>query len=248
MTLISILIVLISRLRCSWIELFRGPVGILVYGILVFGVVRYTHESARYHFLFYPIVLATLAAASMQLAGLGRGFLVFAAVFLLSGDFSPSHIAAVDKPSVAFRTGPFAQKARLWFPRADFESAADYLRNVVKKAPDDLFVVRACPPIARLFQARRYASFYRRSSLRFYELSRERGTRDLWEGRLLLSSFEELREASRSDQTVWLVQPSWRANQFQPEAIWGGRLERVTQELLSRDGGIQVLRVSLKRQ
>jgi len=248
MTFISIAAVLMSRLRCSWIELFRGPVGILVYGILVFGLVRYTHESARYHFLFYPVVLATLAVAALQLAGLGRGFLVFAAAFMLSGDFSPSHIAAAGQPSVAFRTGPFAQKMQLWYPRADYEGAADYLRNVVNESPNDLFVVRACPPMARHFQPRRYASYHPRSSLRFYELSRERGTRDLWERRLLLSNFEELREASRSDQTVWLIQPLWRANQFQPEVIWGGRLERVTQEFLSRDGGIQVLRVSLKRQ
>ena len=247
MTLVSIAAVLMSRLRCSWIELFRGPVGILVYGILVFGLVRYTHESARYHFLFYPVVLATLAAAALQLAGLGRGFLIFAAAFMLSGDFNPSHIAAAGKPSVAFRTGPFAQKAQLWYQRADYEGVADYLRKVVKETPDDLFVVRACPPVARQFQPRRYASYHPRSSLRFYELSRERGTRDLWERRLLLSNFEELREASRSDQTVWLIQPLWRATEFQPEAIWGGRLERVTQEFLSRDGGIQVLRVSLKR-
>ena len=79
------------------------------------GLVRYTRESARYHFLFYPVVLATHAAAALQLAGLGRGFLMFAAAFMLSGDFNPSHIAAADKPSVAFRTGPFAQKARLWY-------------------------------------------------------------------------------------------------------------------------------------
>jgi len=247
MTLISIAAVLISRLRCSWIELFRGPVGILVYGILIFGLVRYPRESTRYHFLFYPVVLATHAAAALQLAGHGRGFLMFAAAFTLSGDFNPLHIAEADKPSVAFRTGPFAQKEQLWYPRTDYEGVADYLRKVVTEAPDDLFVVRACPPVARQFQPRRYASYLPRSAFGFYDWSRERGTRDVWERRLLLSNFEELREASRSDQTVWLICPMWIATQFQPEVVWGGRLERVTQEFLSRDGRIQVLRVSLKR-
>ena len=137
---------------------------------------------------------------------------MFAAAFMLSGDFNPSHIAAADKPSVAFRIGPFAQKAQLWYPRPDYESVADYLREVVKEAPDDLFVVRACPPVARQFHPRRYATYLPRSSFRFYELSRERGTRDVWERRLLLSTFEELREASRSDQTVWLIRPLWRAD------------------------------------
>ena len=156
--LLSAAALLMSRSRCSWVEIFRGPAGILVYGILVFGLVRYTRDSARYHFLFYPVVLAT-AAAALQLAGLGRGLLMFAAAFMLSGDFNPSHIAAADKPSVAFRIGPFAQKARLWYPRPDYESTANYLREVVKEAPDDLFVVRACPPVAREFHPRRYATY-----------------------------------------------------------------------------------------
>jgi hypothetical protein len=243
--LLSAAALLISRSRCSWVEIFRGPAGILVYGILVFGLVRYTRDSARYHFLFYPVVLAT-AAAALQLAGLGRGLLMFAAAFMLSGDFNPSHIAAADKPSVAFRIGPFAQKARLWYPRPDYESTANYLREIVKESPDDLFVVRACPPVAREFHPRRYATYLPRSGLGFYEWSRERGTRDVWERRLLLSTLEELREASQSDQTVWLIRPLRWAAQLQPEVIWGDRLERVTQEFSSRDGAIQVLRVSLK--
>ncbi len=77
----------------------------------------------------------------------------------MSGDFNPYHIAAAGQPSVAFRTGPFAQKARLWYPRPDYQSTANYLREVVKDAPDDLFVVRDCPPLAREFHPRRYATY-----------------------------------------------------------------------------------------
>ncbi|PYV41554.1 MAG: hypothetical protein DMG06_16715 [Acidobacteria bacterium] len=246
LTLLSIAVLLMSRARASWIEIFRGPAGILVYGILVFGLVRYFRESARYHFPFYPLVLAAEAAAALQLAGLWRGLLLFVAAFTVSGDFNPSHIAAAGKPSAEFRTGPFAEKEDLWYPRPDYQSVADYLRKLGKAAPDALFVVHYCPPVARQFLPRRYASYLPRSSFGFYEWSRERGTRDVWKGRLLLSTWQELREATRSDPVVWLVRPLSVAAQLQPEVVWGERLQRVTQEFLSRDGRIEVLRVSLK--
>jgi hypothetical protein len=56
--------------------------------------------------------------------------------------------------------------------------------------------------------------------------------RDVWKQRLLLSTPEELREASRSDQTVWLVRPLWMAAQLQPEVVWGERLKQVTPRIL----------------
>lgn len=247
LTLLSIAVLLISRSNASWIGIFRGPTGILVYGILVFSLLRYFYESTRYHFLFYPVVLATVMAASYQLAGLWRGLLLFAAAFAVSGDFNPSHIAAAGKPSAEFRTGPFADKENLWYPRLDYQSVADYLRKVSKEAPDALFVVHYCPPVARQFQPRRYASYLPRSNFVFYEWSRERGTRDVWKRRLLLSTWEELLEATRADQVVWLARPFSLARQLQPDAVWGERLERVTQEFLSRDSRIEVLRVSLRR-
>ncbi|MCI0418110.1 MAG: glycosyltransferase family 39 protein [Acidobacteria bacterium] len=246
LALLSIAVLLMSRARAPWIEIFRGPAGILVYAILVFGVFRYFYESTRYHFLFYPVVLATVMAASYQLAGLWRGLLLFVAAFTLSGDFNPSHIAAAGKPSAAFRTGPFAEKEDLWYPRPDYQSAADYLQRISRNAPDALFVVHYCPPVARQLQLRRYASYLPRSSFGFYHWSRERGTRDIWKRRLLLSTREELREASRSDQAVWLIRPLSVAAQLQPEVVWGERLERVAREFLSRDGRIEVLKVSLK--
>ncbi len=159
LTLLSIAILLISRARTSWIEIFRGPAGILIYGILVFGLIRYFFESTRYHFLFYPVVLAAQATAALQLAGLWRGLLLFVAAFTVSGDFSPYHIAAAGTPSASFRTGPFAKKRNLWYPRPDYQSVADYLQKVGEDAPDALFVIHNCPPLARQFQPRRYASY-----------------------------------------------------------------------------------------
>ena len=247
LTLLSIAVLLMSRARASWFELLSGPTGILVYAILVFGVLRYFYESTRYHFLFYPVVLATVAAAAIQLAGLWRGLLLFVAAFVASGDFNPSHIAAAGELSTALRTGRFAAKAGLWYPREDYQSVADYLRNISKNAADSLVVVCYCPPLTGQFQPLRYASYIPRWTFEFYEWSRERGTRDVWRGRLLLSTWEELREVSQSDQEVFLIRPWWVAETLPPEAVWGQRLERVTREFLSRDGRIEVLRVSLGR-
>ena len=246
LTLLSIAVLLKLRARSSWMETFLGPVGILVYGILVFGLVRFVYESTRYHFLFYPVVLAAQASAAFQLAGLRGGLLLFVAAFTLSGDFSPSHIAAASKPTVAFRTGPFAEKGNLWYYRPDYQSAAEYLQKANNDTPDALFVVFACPPVARQFQPQRYASYVPRTGFGFYEWSRERGTRDVWKRRLLLSTEEELREATRSDRVVWLARPLSIAAQLQPEVVWGERLDHVTQQFLSRDARIEVLRVSLK--
>lgn len=245
LALLSLAGLLIQRARTSWFEIIRGPAGILVYGIVVFGVLRYFYGSTRYSFLFYPVVLAAVGAAAVQLAGARRGPLLFVAAFAMSGDFSPSHIAAAADSSVAFRTGSFARKEALWYPRADYRSVADYLQKAAQDKPDALFVVHYCPPVARQFQPRRYASYLSRSSYAFYEWSRDRGTRDVWKQRLLLSTFEELREATRADGQVWLVRPFSAAARLQPEAVWGKRLASVTQEFVSRDGRIEVLKVSL---
>ncbi|MBM3804750.1 MAG: hypothetical protein FJW26_20855 [Acidimicrobiia bacterium] len=183
----------------------------------------------------------------MELAGLWRGFVLFAAAFNASGDFSPSHIASAGEPSVAFRLGPFADKEELWYPRPDYESGAGFLQRVAAQSPSALFVVHHCPPVARQFRPERYATYLSRSSLGFYEWSRERGTRDVWEGRRLLSTWEELREISRSDTQVFLMRPLTVMAQLRPEGIWPERLDRVTREFLSRDGRTEVLRVLLKR-
>src|SRR5262249_35010161 len=158
------------------------------------------------------------------------------ATFTLSGDFSPSHIAAADKPAAAFRTGPFAGKGNLWYPRPDYQSVADYLQKADNNTPGAPFVVFACPPVARQVQPQRYARYVPRRSFGFYEWSRERGTRDVWKRRLLLSTQEELREATRSDRVVWLARPLSIAAQLQPEVVWGERLQQMTREFLSLDG------------
>jgi hypothetical protein len=246
LTLLSIAVLLISRARSPWVEIFRGPPGILVYGILVFGVIRYFRESTRYSFLFYPVALTTVAAAAQQLAGLGRGVILFVASFAISGDFDPRHIAAAGEPSAAFRMGPFAAKEQLWYPREDYQSVAQYLRKIAADKPEALFVVHYGAPLARQFKPLRYASYMPRSAYGFYEWSREGGTRDIWKRRLLLSTPQELREASRSDREVWLVRRLQLISQLRPEAVWGERLERVDREFVSRDGRIEVLRVSLK--
>lgn len=247
LTLLSIAVVLIARAQSSWIELFRGPGGMLIYAIFVFGLLRYFYESTRYQFLFYPVVLATLAAAALQLGGLWKGCLLFAAAFTLSGDFDPQHIAAAAEPSTAFRTGPFAARENLWYPRPDYQSVADYLQGIRTDVADVLFLVHYCPPLKLQFQPLRYALYVPRWTFAFYEWSRERGTRDVWKGRLLLSTWEEVREVSQADREVVLIRPLEVAEKLQPEAVWGERLERVDRKFLSRDGRIEVLRVSLKR-
>ncbi len=246
LTLLSIAVLLISRARSAWAEIFRGPPGILVYGILVFGVICYFREATRYSFLLYPAALTTVAAAAHQFAGLGRGVILFVAAFAVSGDFDPRHIAAAGEPSVAFRMGPFTAKEDLWLPREDYQSVAQYLRKIAAEKPEALFVVHYGAPIARQFQPPRYASYMPRSAYGFYEWSREGGTRDIWKRRLLLSTPQELREASRHDRVVWLVRRLLSISQLRPEAVWGERLERVDREFVSRDGRIEVLRVSLR--
>ncbi|MEW5975900.1 MAG: glycosyltransferase family 39 protein [Acidobacteriota bacterium] len=245
--LLSLAILLGSRAPAQWSEILRGPVGIVVYAFLSLALLRYYYESTRYSFFFYPVVLATLASAAVQLVGLQRAPLVFLACFLICGDFDLRHVVTTGDPVVAFRTGPFVDRRRLWYPRADYRGVARYLRGIAAKAPRDLFVIYYCPPIAREFQPQRYASYLSQSSYTFYEWSRAGGTRDIWEGRLLMSTPEELREVSRSDRQVWLARPVREGAELRPSDIWGERLERAEREFLSSDSQIEVLRVWLKK-
>jgi hypothetical protein len=63
---------------------------------------------------------------------------------------------------------------------------------------------------------------------------------------LLLSTPQELREASQNERAVWLVRPIQADPDIRLDAVWGERLENVDTRFVSRDGRIEVLRVLLR--
>ncbi len=243
---LSLGFLLVRKVRASWLDLLRGPEGFLAYGLIVFGLLAYYYDAMRYFFLFYPAVWATVAAAALRLVGPSRGILVFCAAFALSGDFDPRHLAAAGGEGAAFRTGPFESKASLWYPRLDYRGVADHLREVAAAEPGSLFIVVNSPPLGRLFDDLNYASYLARDSFVFYEWSRNRGSRDVWKNRLLLSEPSEVRDAALPYKTVRLVRPLSFASTLEPRLVWGERLQGVDQEFVSGDGRIEVLMVRLR--
>ncbi|MCG8652718.1 MAG: hypothetical protein MI861_22960, partial [Pirellulales bacterium] len=242
---VAILAALAHKRRAQWLTLLSGPAGTLVYGLVALGVLRYFSETTRYSFIFYPFVVATLAAGAFHAIGLSRGLVLFAAAFAVSGDFDPRHIRSAGGQHAAFRTGPFTDRDGVWYPRRDYESVAEHLSRVTVDEPDSLFVVSNCPPVARAFDHANYATYLSRSGRLFYQQSRLGGARDVWNNRLLLSTPEDLREASRYVNTVRLVREVGTPAET-PESVWGDRLASAATEFMSPDNRIEVLRIRLR--
>jgi hypothetical protein len=236
---------LLDRNR-PWLEIVASPAGIAAYGILSFGLLRYFYESVRYQYFLYPLFLTVMATASARLLGKTRGACVFLVLFALCGDFSPGHIARVGGDEIGFRMGRFRDRREIWYPRSDYRSAAAALAQFARRATP--VVIGTCEPVAYYFKGD-FVRYLDRSEFPFWEQSRDKGARELWTQRPLLSTAEELRRWSAGYREILLVRRlPGDANELDPQRVWPERLIAVTEEFRSMDGGVDIVRVALSLQ
>lgn len=76
-------------------------------------------------------------------------------------------------------------------------------------------------------------------------MCRERGTRELWSGRRLLSTFDDMKEYTQKAKSVWLVlYPGWGS--LDPVALWPGRVKSVDVCKPGADKRIEVWKIELR--
>ncbi|MCB1019477.1 MAG: hypothetical protein KDC27_06090, partial [Acidobacteria bacterium] len=233
------------RGRRAWLATLGSPAGVAAYSIACLGLVRYFYEGTRYHFFLYAVLLAAVAVAAAHLLGANRGAAVFLAVFALGGDFHPLHIADPAGEEASLRMGRFAGLDPLWYPRADYRSAAEALRELADNGQTGV-VIGTAEPVAYAFEGQ-FARYLDRSEYPFHEQSRRAGTVEVWAGRRLLSTAEELRAWSKPYGAMLLVRRyPGDARELDPKAVWGDAAE-AERVWVSRDGGVDIVRVTLPR-
>jgi hypothetical protein len=167
-------------------------------------------------------------------------------LFALSSDFDPRHLVGVTGPEASFRMGVFEDREATWYPRYDYASPADFLRTRADPQQRIPIVVVGLPTVSHYLDLD-HAVFYPLGQPIFLMVSRERGTRELWSQRPLLSTEEALRNYTAGARAVWLVRLTAVERQpFQVTEVWADRLLDAHREFVSRDGLIEVLSVALR--
>ena len=250
---------LLSALRLSMPLLLRRPAVMVLYFVLCLAVLNTLYPSTRYAFFFYPLVLLVLlqslpnawAALSLSRTRYGQVLNTWAPVglgvviFMMTSDWNPVHLIQVTAPDVNFRVGRFSAFADTWYPRSDFASPAQFLNAHADAAVGAPVVVLGQPPVSEHLR-REHAVYYPQHDPRFFNVSRERGQRDLWSGQQLLSTPEGLRHYTRNRHTVWLVRSvAARQHPFRIADVWPRRLRHWEQAFVSEDARLEVIRVTL---
>ena len=219
------------------------------------------YVSTRYLFFIYPIILSTILLSAKELTqkfvGTRENFkkaqvtaitaLLCLGSFAFSKDFNPKHIVQVTTERVGFRKFEYNRFARTWYFRHDYRSPAEFINQNVSEEDAPRIIVVDQPPVS-YYLKEEHAVYYSRNGDRFSNVSRERGTVDLWSNNQLLSTKQNLREYTKEITTVWLIRSSSPEMQrFRIEEVWDTRLKSVSRMFLSIDGRIEVVQVKLEK-
>ncbi len=221
-------------------------------GVLTSGF----YAGMRFSYFIYPVALYTVALSILQItksalprcmerAEVIAGCLCLA-LFALSSDFNPRHLIGVTQPEASFRIGIFEGRGSTWYPRYDYAAPAEFLEAQALAGQQTPIIVAGLPPVSHYLNVD-HAVFYPRGRPIFAGISRERGTRDLWSQRRLLSTEEELRNYAASARTIWLVRLAGATKQsFNVSDVWKDRVMDVNLEFTGVDGRVEVVSIVLQ--
>ena len=260
----GLVIQLALNLRRPIPDILLTPAAVGLYFILCLSVLNSPYTSTRYTFFFYPLIWLVIIQLlrdvwcylSSRMKWKPQGVRIWApigvglAIFALSSDWNWHHITQLTEPPASFRLGPFQAYANTWYPRLDFASPSQFLNAQFLNTPAQLpsqsrIVVLGVPPVSYYLQPD-HAVYYDRAKSRFFNVSRERGQRDIWSGQRLISTPDGLRHYTRGAETVWLVRSVERHRQpFQLTEVWPDRLRGEEPVFFSADARLEVVKVRL---
>ena len=243
----------IAHRHAPWPELLRHPGALVLYWAGAMALFTVSSSTSRYWLPLLP-VLYTLIALSLaeaatrwlrlsDISARRAAGIAFLLVFALGPDFQPRHILNVGADAVRYRTDRFARFADTWYPRWDVRTAAATLTRWHAAAPGARIVVDTLPALS-YYLALEHAVYLDRARTRFADDSRERGRRDLWSDRRLLSTPQELLAYADPAEELWLVratEPAGRGADL--DALPAGRLTEVGRAVLGQDGRIELVRL-----
>ena len=234
-------------------DLLRHPGALLLYWAAAMALFTVSSSTSRYWLpmlpVLYTLIAVSLAEAATRSLPCSEGTarrgasIAFLLMFALGPDFQPRHLLNPGADSVRYRTGAFARFAATWYPRPDVRGAAATVTRWHAAAPGARIVVDSLPALS-YYLALEHAVYLDRGQNRFAEDSRDRGRRDLWSDRRLLSTPAELLAYADPGEELWLVRASEPASRGADlEALQGGRLTAMAPAALGQDGRIELVRL-----
>lgn len=176
-------------------------------------------EETRYAFFLYPILLTFFVVAltrlvshrtsspqSSSLATIGIALALFAA----TEDFQPRHLMTVDSSETNFRVGMPEPRASHYYPRADFRTLSDWLRDNV--TPDDV-VLSGISALGQYYKELDYIYLPEGDSL-YPQYACSRGTIARWNNLPLIYGMEALTSVATPGARVFIVQYQSRQDAF----------------------------------
>jgi hypothetical protein len=240
---------------------------IIVFGIfcaiaVVTPIMKPLFEETRYFYNVYPfiILLIVMAIHEVLRRALGgvtgktnlvvlSGFIAIG-LFAISKDFNLRQLLHINNPEIAFRTGAFHRYEHIWFWRFDDRSPAEFL-NGHRNDVDALVLssyARALPYY--LDPGIDFAYYCRREGkggLWYEHFARAQGKLELWTGRPLLGTEQELSAYTQRVRSLYLVRRLTPAeHEFDINDVWPDRLISYQRVFLSSDGRTEVVKISLK--
>jgi hypothetical protein len=168
------------------------------------------HETRYVFFLFPAVIVVTLAAIAWGVRAIARRPHIAAILtvvsastaFVLSEDFSLTHLINVDEEKTNFRVGIPNALAGHWVSRADVRSAAQWLAGNAQ-SPHDL-TVNGVPSVDFYYPNFNF-TYVDHSHQRFAAYACTQGTRERWGNRPLLSSVSSLKDQIATHRRTFLV-------------------------------------------
>jgi hypothetical protein len=237
-----------------------SPVLALVLVVIALGIRPPLVTATRYSLFLYPLALCVGFMAMARLGELlerrsrlkklpANGIALAGALlaFALTEDFNPRHLLNQDREAISYRLGPYERFARHWYPRSDFARPANFVDGAASDGSRIIVSHKANTVSAYLNSD--FAVFWPWNDFGFSGISRERGTRELWSGRRLLSTVEDIGEHTKGAETVWLIILGRRDSLTADiDLLWPGRVTSVQTHRPGRDQRIEVWQVELRRE
>ncbi|MBW2662028.1 MAG: hypothetical protein JRD93_08605 [Deltaproteobacteria bacterium] len=165
--------------------------------------------------------------------------------FSMSEDFNAFHLMHLKSDTVAYRMGRYERFEKHWYPRWDFERPAKLVNEAVSDGSK--IVVSWQVNTVGYYLKPEFAVYWPMENVSFASISRDGGTRELWSGKPLLSTTEELIEFTQKADKVWLVVLGKNDSlKLDPEMVWPGRIKNVEVFTPGRDKRIEVWKIELR--
>jgi 4-amino-4-deoxy-L-arabinose transferase-like glycosyltransferase len=258
---------LIRQGRQSLTSILGHPI-IIVLGVfcgiaVIDPILQPMLKTTRYVYHIYPFVILLIVMAGYELVRTTTDRVIaqntqivlsgFVAIvlFVAGEDFRLQQLLHINSPEVTFRSGKFKRYEHLWFWRLDERSPAAFLNAHRNEVDGVVLSIHARSLPYYLDPQVDYAYYCRREgedAWRYRDIARSKGKVELWTGRPLVSTEQELRAYTKDVHSLYLVRlVAQDQHDFDIKHVWPDRLVTSKRVFLSSDGSTEVVKVSLKQ-